>query len=93
MLAMANLTKFTGGTLAAIMLDAMQGHSHALYHSGFILTGGGSGMNMGNLPGTNKDTDNNHIRGPVSDNVNGDPRTAGETRPASVSLNFGIYFE
>ena len=32
--------------------------------------------------------------GPAStDGTNGGPRKAGETRPASVSLNFGIYFE
>ena len=93
-LAMANLTKFAGGALAEIILDAMQGHYHAteLVHTNATGASGtcgawqaGTAMVNG-YPGV-------LAKGALPEGTNGDPRKAGETRPVSVSLNFGIYFE
>ena len=99
-LAMANLTKFTGGTLAEIILDAMQGHGHNIRDDNaklMLAVDSGSGPDSGSYYNFS-----DVARAPMtsfkamefmSDGTNGTPRRAGETRPASVSLNFGIYFE
>ena len=90
-LTMANGTKYTGGSLAAVMLDMMQGHQHSpmngtILHyvpsGGNLSTGAGSSVFGYASTGT-----------PRTDGTNGEPRKGDETRPASVSVNFGIYFE
>ena len=70
----------TSGTLQA---DAFQGHMHApLNGSGFIGTGGSNNwLGSGSSLSVNSTTDN-----PVTDGVNGTPRTANETRPINMSV-------
>lgn len=64
-------------------LDAMQGH----IHNGTV---GGSGSGV--QSGTNWPRTGGSVGSPVSDGVNGDPRTAAETRPRNVAVLYCIKY-
>lgn len=74
----------------AIQLDAMQGHAHRMYyeHGG---EGSGGSNNADGLLQISLDTSFGYsdnlvvIKEPISDGVNGTPRTAVETRPLNVT--------
>ena len=70
-----------GRALGSAQLDAMQGHRHNLLPGNTITTGTGisGGIDYGYAGNATGD--------PVTDGVNGAPRTASETRPRNVALN------
>lgn len=64
-------------------LDAFQGHYHS--SGGYYGTTGGGNLLLG---GINSGTV--AISGPITDGTNGTPRTAAETRPVNVAVNYII---
>lgn len=64
-------------------LDALQGHIHTYQAVNTGSTGGGSGNNDSTVATKNSSS-------PVTDGVNGTPRTAAETRPRSIALMYCI---
>lgn len=80
--------------LGSSQADALQGHFHKQYYSDNTgaLNGGGS-LYRNFVPATNANiaaVRNDHIRQPISDGINGTPRTAKETRPKNVTINIFI---
>lgn len=71
------------GTHGTIQTDALQGHWHAMDIGGqagtTAISASSIGVSNGTLPSTGA------IRNPTTDNVNGVPRTASETRPLNVT--------
>jgi microcystin-dependent protein len=69
------------GTLGTKQGDAMQGHFHSFngipWFSGTNANGGAGPVSTGAT---------NPIGSPITDTVNGTPRTAAETRPANIAL-------
>lgn len=62
-------------TMGSAQLDAMQGHQHSAFNvSGGAVAGGGAIGTPGNSGN------------PITDGVNGTPRTAAETRPRNIAL-------
>jgi microcystin-dependent protein len=78
----ANGTAYNGGSVGASRNDQMQGHRHA---SGITGAGGGSVANSAGLALTDTGL-------PVTDAVNGTPRTGDETRPAEIAVLVCIKF-
>lgn len=76
----------TGDNVGSVQADAMQGHWHNLNTTASALASGGSFSRL-NPAGS---ADNNVVRDPVTDGVNGTPRTSSETRPINVYVNFII---
>jgi len=72
----ANGTPYNGGTVGASRNDQLQGHFHS---SGVSGAGGSSIQNSAGLALTNTGS-------PVTDGVNGTPRTGDETRPAEIAV-------
>jgi microcystin-dependent protein len=72
-------------SLGTNQTDAIQGHYHATSTAG-VNIGGGSGI-VQNYAGA---TGAQHVQGPISDGVNGTPRTASETRAVNTTVNFFI---
>lgn len=80
-----------GRTLGSIQDDALQGHRHPPLNGGNFVrspgnwngAGGGAGATYSGGATTGD---------PVSDNVNGNPRVAHETRPRNVAMNYIIKF-
>lgn len=70
----------TSGTLQA---DAFQGHWHEIYVENITFTAGGSGASVVNTPNIQRLT---NVQDPISDGINGTPRTASETRPVNMSV-------
>lgn len=69
------------GTLGAKQGDAFQGHHHATNAGNrvsFLNAGGGTAFEFPNATAT--------VTTPITDGVNGTPRTASETRPANIAL-------
>lgn len=72
----ANGTAYNGGSVGASRNDQMQGHRHA---SGITGAGGSTVASPGGLALTDTGL-------PVTDAVNGTPRTGDETRPAEIAV-------
>lgn len=68
--------------------DAMQGHRHGLLANRAIINIGSANWTQGGTPTVSNATDG--IGNPITDTVNGTPRTAAETRPANISLLYCI---
>ncbi len=64
--------------------DAFQGHHHSLYYSD--QSGSVAATDMERFNNTSNLLGNDFVGDPVSDGVNGTPRTANETRPKNVAL-------
>ena len=77
-----------GRSIGTVQADAFQGHYHNPLspQTSFVSMGsGGFGLQLGNNPGLSTTTG-----GPVTDGVNGVPRTASETRPRNVAVMWCI---
>jgi hypothetical protein len=76
-----------GRALASSQLDAFQGHFHQFYSDNEQTSGGGGGRNV-----RNKDflQSNGTVAAATTDNTNGTPRTASETRPRNIALMYCI---
>lgn len=74
-----------GRAFGTVQADAFQGHYHRLdaVNNG---QAGGTAANTGGSGNTRDD----RILGPVTDGVNGAPRTASETRPANITVTWFI---
>ena len=72
----------TGRAFGTLQSDAMQGHLHDIGQSTQVPFGTG-GVNNPAKPGS---TNSAQSSGPVTDGVNGSPRTAAETRPVNIAL-------
>lgn len=74
-----------GRVFGTVELDAFQGHWHRLdgINNG---QAGGAAAN----PGGTGNTRDDRVLGPVTDGVNGTPRTATETRPANITVTWFI---
>ena len=83
----------TGDNVGSYQADAFQGHKHSI-----LWAGGGDGMGLIKLQYTYATQYGNTYGSsfvnatPVSDGTNGPPRTATETRPANVGVNFIIKY-
>ena len=74
---------------ASGQLDAFQGHWHSTYMTGNITATGDQAVEDGPRVATSNSA-NTSVLGAISDNVNGTPRTASETRPRNVALLYCI---
>lgn len=74
-----------GGSSGVLQQDAMQGHRHKFAYDDQRLTGSGSG---GMVNGTIDTLSNDNVYDPITDGVNGEPRTAEETRGKNVGATY-----
>lgn len=74
----------SGRAIGSTQTDAFQGHWHQYTGTTTDATGGTGGIIDG--PNTQIGGGGNLILGPISDDTNGSPRTAAETRPKNVAL-------
>ncbi len=72
-----------GRVFGSKQLDAFQGHWHR-FHWDYEALQGGPTYLKNNRSNTQSDVD--RVRDPISDGVNGTPRTAKETRPRNIAL-------
>lgn len=73
------------GTLGNKEGDAMQGHRHNLLDANTrTITTASANFALGGTPSVQLST--NGVGSPVTDTVNGTPRTGSETRPANIAL-------
>lgn len=82
-----NSINYTPQSLGTRQPDAMQGHKHNY-------TPPNPGTAIANVNGTNTGAilDAGSTSSPISDDTNGTPRTASETRPVNLSINFIIKY-
>jgi len=71
-----------GRSFGTLQSDAMQGHLHDIGQSQQVPFGTGGVSN----PAKPGNTNSAQSSGPVTDGVNGTPRTASETRPVNIAL-------
>jgi hypothetical protein len=81
----------SGRALGTVQEDAMQGHGHA-NRSVRVGGTGGTGEYLGANDRPGNEIRTGRITTPVSDGINGTPRTATETRPRNVALLACIKF-
>jgi hypothetical protein len=81
----ANGSSYNGGGIGSYSGDQLQGHKHSIDRGSGTTTFGSGGVNNGGIWDQPTTT-------PVSDGVNGTPRTGDETRPASYSVNYLIKY-
>lgn len=72
----------TGRVLGSAQADAFQGHRHAHRYTPNVTVFGAPAIEDGNLGADG----NSAVLDPISDGINGTPRTAAETRPRNVAL-------
>ncbi|MCC6623915.1 MAG: tail fiber protein [Deltaproteobacteria bacterium] len=78
-------------TLGSVQGDAFQGHWHAyVWKLAGWQAAQGADVSVPHPAYALNSTDNEIVRGAVSDGANGAPRTAGETRPTNVAVRFII---
>lgn len=75
-------TKDSGRAAGSVQQDAFQGHWHNARSTGNVTQPGDPAIEDGPRTGTANDV----ITDPISDTVNGAPRTANETRPYNLSM-------
>jgi len=78
------------GEVAIMMdnMDRMQGHWHQLgYYNTFAPTTGGTGRTIGSVQADSLE----NVKNPVSDNVNGAPRTGKTTNPRTHGVGAYTY--
>lgn len=73
----------SGRGIGSAQADAMQGHRHQQTSDTTLLVFGSQGRPA---DGSGNVATGNYTLGPVSDGVNGTPRTAAETRPRNIAL-------
>lgn len=79
----------TGNDVGSKQEDAFQGHWHQLFGH----TNDSHWWNSGQHSLINSSYNiNNHVRDPISNGVNGDPRTSSETRPKNVYVYYIIKY-
>lgn len=86
---------YTGPALGTRTGDAMQGHMHFFNNAGTDLTswtssGTAVGLTTPLASGGTANAYAQQIGNPRSDGTNGTPRTASETRPANITMNYII---
>jgi microcystin-dependent protein len=77
----------TGDNVGSVQTDAMQGHIHqftTFFNAGYSPAGASQGTGGSSGPG--------NTAGPITDGVNGTPRTSSETRPINAYVNYFIRF-
>jgi len=91
-------TKASGGAFAGPNLgksenDQFQGHWHRRYYEIGITGASGTALvDRDNQTSNLFDGDRGQVRQPISDSVNGSPRTGDETRPFNVGVNYIIFY-
>ncbi|WP_017903614.1 phage tail protein [Pseudomonas asplenii] len=76
-----------GRAFGSLQLDAMQGHSHAMYYSAAATIGSGGNSYIQQVAsGNNAGPVNDTVRAPITDSTNGTPRISTETRARNVAL-------
>ncbi|WP_240001979.1 phage tail protein [Photorhabdus bodei] len=68
--------------------DAMQGHTHRAWPNATAASATDSPSQHGGPEYTGRITQTHVVSSPVSDGVNGEPRTANETRPRNIAFNY-----
>jgi microcystin-dependent protein len=79
-----------GRTFASTQTDAFQGHRHGTISNSFSVTGISTGVSVYNGNNSPNLTTASTTGDPVTDGANGTPRTAVETRPKNLALNYII---
>lgn len=75
-------TKDPGRAAGSVQLDAFQGHWHNARTTGNVTQPGDPAIEDGARTGIS----NSVVIDPISDGINGEPRTASETRPYNLSM-------
>lgn len=86
---MANGSYYNGGALMTVLLDAMQGHRHAMTNATDANTAGSTFVGIfhhGYITSS-------RVGAPTDDTTNGPPRTGPETRGVTVGIHFGVFYE
>ncbi len=78
----------TGNNVGTLQADAFQGHHHKS-HQSLINPGSTPAIN---LPYPGPGNNNDVVAEPITDGVNGTPRTASETRPVNINVNYLIKY-
>lgn len=80
----------TGDAVGSYQADAFQGHFHSAPADAVIYNATPNNFGEGTTSNSSHDASNSPTGAPVTDGTNGTPRTATETRPKNVAVNFII---